>query len=446
MATILCCTLPLSSATNSSLKLASSLRSRGHEIVYLGLRDGASMIEPYGYRFISVFEDWFPPGAVKQWMRSNVEIRTPLDKLRFLLSERKKLLHHQAFIQFLMDGGYHEYLKAVDNIKPDLILVDATLHTHWASLAYRSGVRSLYFNPGLPISEDPVVPPLNTALLPGTDLQSKAAVRKAWNDFLRKRWVTNKLTQFAGVVDWVEHQRKLASVLGYPLEKFNTRTELMPLLEFPMLVMCPQAFEFVEVGERPTIHYSQAFIELDRKEPEFPWDKINADKKLIYCSLGSLASSASFYQRVIDAVALEPGWQLVLNLGPELQDSAFHGIPNDAILVNGAPQLSLLRKAAVMINHGGIGTVKECIYFAVPQIVFPIYFDQPGSAARVQYHGIGTVGNFAHSSVADIHALIANTVRDTSIKNRTMAMSEIFQTAETGQSGAMLIERYLPSN
>ncbi len=446
MATILLCTLPLSSATNSSLKLASSLRNRGHEIVYCGIQDGAAMVEPYGYPFISVFMDWFPLGFVKQWTRSNVEINSPLDQIRFLLGERKKLLHHQAFIDFLIGGGYREYLNAVADIKPDLILIDATLHTHWASLAYRSGVNSLYFNPGLPISEDPAIPPLNTALPPGTDPESKAAVRKAWNDLLRKRWIKNKLTQLVGIADWVGHQRKLARVLGYPLERFNARTELMPLLDFPMLVMCPQAFEFAEASERPNIHYSQAFIELDRKEPEFPWDKINKDKVLIYCSLGSLASGASFYQRVIDAVAQESNWQLVLNLGPELKAAAFHGIPDDAILVNGAPQLSLLRKAAVMINHGGIGTVKECIYFAVPQILFPIYFDQPGAAARVKYHGLGTVGDFARSTVADIHSLLANTLSDTSVKNRALAMSLVFQAIESTQAGAILVERYLPAH
>ena len=446
MATILLCALPLPSATNSSLKLASSLRNRGHEIVYLGIQDGAVLIEPYGYRFISVFEDWLPLGLVKQWTRSNVEIDSPLKQIRFLLGERKKLLYHQTFIDFLIGGGYREYLKAVDNIKPDLILIDATLHTHWATLAYRSGVKSLYFNPGLPISEDPVIPPLNTALPPGTDPESKAAVRKGWNDFLRKRWIKNKLFQLAGIADWVEHQRKLARVLGYPLERFNIRTELMPLLDFPMLIMCPQAFEFAEAGERPNIHYSQAFIELDRKEPEFPWDKINNDKMLIYCSLGSLASSASFYQRVINAVAQESSWQLVLNLGPELKVTAFHGMPDDAILVNGAPQLSLLRRSAVMINHGGIGTVKECIYFAVPQISFPIYFDQPGAAARVQYHGLGTMGDLIRSTAADIHRLLMNTISDTSIKSRTLAMSQVFQAIETTQAGATLIEFYLPTH
>lgn len=404
------------------------------------------MIEPYGYPFVSVFEDWFPLGSVKHWTRSNVEIKSALGQIRFLLGERKKLLNHQAFIDFLIGGGYREYLKAVDSIKPDLILIDATLHTHWASLAYRSGVKSLYFNPGLPISEDPAIPPLNTALAPGSDPESKAAVRKAWDDFLRKRWIKNKLTQLAGIADWVEHQSKLARVLGFPLERFNTRTELMPLLDFPMLIMCPQAFEFAEAGERTNIYYSQAFIELDRKEPPFPWDKINNDKILIYCSLGSLASSASFYQRVIDAVAQEPTWQLVLNLGPELESTAFHGIPNDAILVNGAPQLSLLRKAVVMINHGGIGTVKECIYCAVPQIIFPIYFDQPGSAARIQYHGLGTIGDFTRSTAADIHSLLMDTISDTLIKSRTQAMSQVFKDIEATQTGAILIERYLPTH
>jgi hypothetical protein len=53
-----------------------------------------------------------------------------------------------------------------------------------------------------------------------------------------------------------------------------------------------------------------------------------------------------------------------------------------------------------MYRTGGLGkrlvsgSVRECIYFGVPQIVYPMGFDQPGAAIRVQYHGLGVVGSF----------------------------------------------------
>jgi UDP:flavonoid glycosyltransferase YjiC (YdhE family) len=444
MATILLSTLPLSSATNASLKLAASLRKRGHTVAFIGIKDGEAMLAPYGYEFITVFEEWFPAGFVKQWLRSKIGKMSLAERLGFLLDERKKLLRHQHFIDFLMAGGDREYVQAVQRFKPDLILVDATLHSHWALLAYRSGVKCVYYNPGLPLSEDPAIPPLHTDLPPGTDPASRAQVRRAWKQFFARRWRGNKLMALAGIADWVAHFRTLAHRFDYPLERFNTHTELMPLLDWPMLVMCPAAFDFAEARNRPNTHYGEAFIELDRKEPEFPWHRLDNDKTLVYCSLGSVASSGHFYQRVIDAVASEKNWQLVLNLGPELSPDGFLNVPANAILVNGAPQLSLLRLAAVMITHGGIGTTKECVFFGVPQIVFPIYFDQFGSAARVKYHGVGAAGNFIAATASDIHALLDNTLKDAAIKSRVLALSQTFQNLEADEAGAAFVESQLP--
>jgi len=443
MATILLCTMPLSSATNASLKLAGSLRKRGHQVVFLGIKDGEAMLAPYGYEFLAVYQDWFPAGFVGDWIRSKVDKMSWREQLGFLLSERQKLLRHEAFINFLMAGGDREYVETVRAVRPDLVLVDATLHAHWALLAYRSGVKCAYYNPGLPLSEDPVIPPLHSLLPPATDPPSRAQVRQAWKTFLDRRWRANKLMALAGIADWVGHMRQLARAFGYPLERFNTRTELMPLLDWPMLVMCPQAFDFDAARDRPNIYYAEAFVELDRKEPAFPWDRLNDGKRLVYCSLGSIASSGHFYQRVIDAVAREPDWQLVLNLGPALSPADFHGIPEDAILVNGAPQLALLRKAAVMVTHGGIGTVKECVFFAVPQIVFPIYFDQFGSASRVRYHGLGAAGSFAEADAEAIHALVCDTLRDADMKSRVQAMSAVFQALEAEEAGAVFVESQL---
>lgn len=443
MATILVSTLPLSSATNASLKLASSLRSRGHTVIFIGIPDGAAMIEQYGYQFIAVYQQWFPIGFTRNWVRNDIGNPSWRANLKFLLNERKKLLAHEAFINFLIAGGDAEYLAVVQSIQPDLILLDATLHTHWALLAYRSGVKCMYYNPGLPVSEDPVMPPLHTELTPGIDRHSQLQVQQAWQKFHRRRWRTNKLMSLVGIADWIGHLRQLARAFGYPLQSFNTRTELMPLLDWPMLVMCPEAFEFAQARNRPDIHYAEAFIEQARKEPAFPWHKIDANKTLVYCSLGSIATHRAFYQRVIHALAKEPSWQLVLNLGVSLSADDFQDVPADAILVNGAPQLALLSKAAVMLTHGGIGTVKECVYFAVPQIVFPIYFDQFGSAARVKYHGVGAAGSFTQSSADEIHALLKQTLADSKIKSRLQAMSQIFQEVEKAAVGAVFVEKQL---
>jgi UDP:flavonoid glycosyltransferase YjiC (YdhE family) len=120
-------------------------------------------------------------------------------------------------------------------------------------------------------------------------------------------------------------------------------------------------------------------------------------------------------------------------------------VPEKAILINDAPQIEILKRANAMINHGGISSVKECIYFGVPQVVFPIGFDQPGAAARVRYHGLGVVGDFRAATVEAVHSLLSQVLRDDRFRLRSQAMSQVFKAKEEQKIGAAVIERFLAS-
>jgi MGT family glycosyltransferase len=245
------------------------------------------------------------------------------------------------------------------------------------------------------------------------------------------------------VPDSIGHIKELARASGYPVERLNTRTMLMPQLDLPVLIMCPEEFEFPEARHRLRVHYIEAAIDPRRREQEFPWNKLERDKKLIFCSLGSVAFSQHFFQSVIDAVGREPGWQLVVNVGPTLSRAEFAHVPESTLLVNGAPQLGLLKHAEVMINHGGIGSVRECIYFGVPQVVYPMGFDQPGAAIRVQYHGLGVVGSFLGVTADGVHTLLSQVINDEHFRSRSHEMSRVFQAKEQQQLGATIIEQFL---
>ncbi|TVR68710.1 MAG: hypothetical protein EA408_13190, partial [Marinilabiliales bacterium] len=48
----------------------------------------------------------------------------------------------------------------------------------------------------------------------------------------------------------------------------------------------------------------------------------------------------------------------------------------------------------IMITHGGMNTITECILHEIPMLVYPVSpdWDQPGNGARVMYHKIGLRG------------------------------------------------------
>jgi len=214
------------------------------------------------------------------------------------------------------------------------------------------------------------------------------------------------------------------------------------------MVLCPREFEFTRsLSNSRTRYYIEPSVDLERHEPPFSWGKIDDDRPLIYCSLGSQSrffeEGKNFLQVVIDAMAARQNWQMVLSIGTHLTAEDFRDVPPNLEIVNWAPQLALLRRASMMITHGGLGTVKECILLGVPMIVFPVMRDQPTNAARVVYHGLGLRGDLRQVSVEQLLFLIGKIESDPSFKTRMETMSNSFLEAEETGKGVKIIEKIL---
>ena len=64
-------------------------------------------------------------------------------------------------------------------------------------------------------------------------------------------------------------------------------------------------------------------------------------------------------------------------------------LPASIIVIAYAPFSLLLPQAAVMVHHGGIGTLSQCLAAGTPQLVVFMSLDQPDNAARVERLGVG---------------------------------------------------------
>lgn len=219
-------------------------------------------------------------------------------------------------------------------------------------------------------------------------------------------------------------------------------------LELPVLVLCPKEFDLPHTADKPNRYYIEASIDLQRKELySFPWEAIDASKPLIYSSVGCQPhlydDISTLYRAIIEAMKERPDWQLVLAIGRHMDCNAFHPVPENVLLVNWAPQLELIKRAAIMINHAGLGGVKECILFGVPMIVFPRKWDQPFNAARVVAHGLGVRGNIHNVSAGQLHRLIDTITGNHLLNSRVRAMSQIFNQIENSGIGVRTVERIL---
>src|SRR5262249_29444173 len=134
---------------------------------------------------------------------------------------------------------------------------------------------------------------------------------------------------------------------------------------------------------------------------------------LIYASLGSLVNGQPrIYRAILEAVAKLAGIQVVLSIGKNVKRDDLGPIPANTLVVRTAPQIELLKRAALCITHAGLNTVLESLAQGVPMAAIPIGYDQPGVAARIAYHGVGEVVEVDDLNAENLSRLIHGVLKD----------------------------------
>jgi MGT family glycosyltransferase len=92
-------------------------------------------------------------------------------------------------------------------------------------------------------------------------------------------------------------------------------------------------------------------------------------------------------QRVVAALATLPV-RAVVTTGPAIDAGALTGADNVAVVAH-APHREVMRHAAVVVTHGGHGTVIKALAAGVPMVLLPHGRDQGDTAVRVTERGAG---------------------------------------------------------
>jgi UDP:flavonoid glycosyltransferase YjiC (YdhE family) len=300
-----------------------------------------------------------------------------------------------------------------------------------AMLAHGLGLPCLRLSTSLSQRLDEL-PPLTTALPPDAPAPVLEAARRVAR--------CSRFDTLPAIMDL------LCARFAYPAEGVSFDSVFMPDLSLvPEAVLCASAFDFPRTGEPPT--YLATPVELDREEEVAPalHRFLDADRPLIYVSLGSQSHrfprAVALFSAVLDAMRQHPEWQAVLAVGRERAIPALADPPPNALLIDRAPQLALLRRAALFLTHAGLGSVREAIALRVPMIAVPQQMDQPGNAARVAHHGLGV--HLAPEAVhgAGLAALCEAMLRDAdAYRARLAAMHAACTREEEEDRGPAIVE------
>lgn len=152
---------------------------------------------------------------------------------------------------------------------------------------------------------------------------------------------------------------------------------------FTSAALQPHADEFAEqfrfVGS-PTVERAE--------ETTYDFGKLS-DRPLVYISLGTLFNDRpDLFQLCFDALG-DLDVQVLLSRGKASAQHSALTAPENFLIESYVPQLSVLRRAAAFVTHGGIGSASEGLHCGAPQVFLPQIWDGYLMAYQISQAGAG---------------------------------------------------------
>jgi len=234
----------------------------------------------------------------------------------------------------------------------------------------------------------------------------------------------------------VNHQRR-----AWGLAPLKRSTDALSKLA--QIAQLPEALEFDVPGRPANLHYTGPFVD-PRQRPaiEFPWERLDR-RPLIYASLGTMQNGSEAIFRTIAEGCAGLHAQLVISLGGGLEPSRLGPLAGDPIVVRYAPQLEIVKRAAVVITHAGLNTVLESLAEGVPLVALPLGNDQPGVAARVAARGAGVVIPQQKLTTKKLRAAVQAVLTDPGYRRSAGALKKAIAEADGLNRAADIIEDVL---
>ena len=112
-------------------------------------------------------------------------------------------------------------------------------------------------------------------------------------------------------------------------------------------------------------------------------------------------------------------------------------------LVLYAPQLELLRKAALTVFHGGLNTALESLCCGVPMVAIPVTMDQPGVGVRIAWTGTGKTIPLAELTAERLGAAIGEVLANERYRAQAKSLQRQIASIRGVERAAELIEASL---
>jgi MGT family glycosyltransferase len=399
---------------NAMTALARRLEERGHDVICFGPPDSAKGVAAAGLPFEPFCERQFPLG--------NMAVMS--EKLSKLAGDEAVALTFQ-WIGDACRAELDETPALLERIKVDGLVLDR-IAGGVCSVAIVKGVPFVHISCTPLLDYSGVTPPW---MFPWPHEDSEAA---------RER---NRM----GVAGFLQAVAPMRDVMLQYVTAQGVTVDVKDVAwsesKLTHISQVPAAFDFP--GDHLPAHRHRTGPFHDgkgREEVEFPWDRMTG-APVIYASMGTLQTGLTEVFRAILKATEREGYQVVLSVGPTTDPQSLATERADTIAVQQAPQLELLKRAALCVTHAGLNTTLEALAQGVPLVAIPITNDQPGVAARILGSGTGLFVPLKELTAEKLKALVDEVLGEKRFRERAAAMRQEIAAVDGLGMAAELIEK-----
>ena len=400
---------------NPTTALARKLKARGHDVLFVSVPDTEPFVRAAQLPYVPFCEKDFPVGS--------------LGKSLAQLSK----LQGQAALEFAiqlvsanLESAFRNLPQTLQEANVDALVLDEA-ERGLGVVPMHLGMPYVHISNALPFDFSGSTPLCTFDWQHETTPEALARNKEGVRAFLQAYEPITSVT------------RAYAKQVGLEIDWSDPHATVSKLA---WITQIPKEFDFKGSHWPPQFHYTGPFHDgLGRIESDFPWDRLTGEP-LIYASMGTLQNGLeSVFSTIAEGVGTRPGMQLVLSIGPALDPAKIGSLPGNCIVVKNAPQMELLKRAALCITHAGLNTALESLAQGVPMVAIPVSIDQPGVAARIAHTKTGAYVPLQELTAARLSTLIGEVLSNPEYRQNAHKMRDAIAQTKGLEKAADLLEQ-----
>lgn len=435
---------------NSLISIADSLRQLGHRTVFLFYDPMDGGLKEHGHEVYDCSQEGLIPST---------PTAASEQKWDMIVNEMGKLWRSTLMDNFIQTTrvGLGSMMKDImkhderverklNLIKPDLIIID-----HYfiqpALIKYGKPWARVYSASPLALHPKEHKLPPATLGLPTDWLETKDEKLKALYESYSKQVDETKMELYREFNDYLTEDKQLDPLpldpLSYiydsPYLNVYMYPEELDYNHLPAPKNWVRCDSILRANTQLPTGDEECGPEKPIKKFDIPAELRDKPGKLIFLSMGSLASGDVALMRRLIAILSKSPHRFIVSRGPNWQQ--YELAPN-MWGEKFVPQLSVLQEVDLIITHGGNNTITECFYYGVPGfVVCPIFSDQYDNAQRIEEQKLGKRVDPFNCSEQDLLETIETVLADESIRPRMAAIKERMQRAENRYKAIKLFKQ-----